>query len=153
MMLIKSTVQKISVLSGTMLLLFLFPAICKAGGDSFLFEIQSLQSKGNNQYKLTLKCLEEDANCGRSNRMIIHLRFNKSAFGKQPFRELTQENYLKCIEKLKEQTRKGGSFRFGFMGVGIYRISGKKDEYQSNGLAELKENDGNVTIYSFANPI
>ena len=150
---IKFLSKKIAQIFILSLFLLFLPTISKAGGTSYLFEITNLESKGNNQYKLTLKCKEKESECAKTNQIVIHLRFNKSALGKHMPSQITSENYSNCISKLKEQYKAGGSFRFGFMGTGIVPIRGKKNEYQSNALAELEEYDGKIAIYSFARPI
>lgn len=149
----KFLAKKIILFSIFGLVLLLLPTTSKAGGVSYLFEITNLESKGNNQYKLTLKCKEKEAECSNTNQIVIHLRFNKSTFGKNLPSDITSENYSSCISKLKEQYKTGGSFRFGFIGTGIVPVRGRKNEYQSNALAELKEYDGKVAIYSFARSI
>ena len=150
---VKFLAKKIILLSIFGLVLLLLPATSKAGGVSYLFEIANMESKGNNQYKLTLKCKEKEAECSKTNQIVIHLRFNKSSFGKNMPGQITSENYSSCISKLKEQYKTGGSVRFGFMGTGIVPIRGRKNEYQSNALAELEEYDDKVVIYSFARPV
>ncbi len=150
---IKFISKKIVQISFFFILFTLFTITSKAGGVSYLFEIVNLESEGNNQYKLTLNCKQKEADCGKTNKLIIHLRFNKSAFGKSMPKDISLENYLGCISKLKEQYKKGGTFRFGFVGVGVVPKRGKKNEYQSNALAELEEHDGKIVIYSFAQPI
>ncbi len=150
---IKFLAKKIIQITILSLFLFLMPTTSKAGGISYLFEIANLESKGNNQYKLTLKCKQKEDDCSTTSQIVIHLRFNKSAFGKNMPPQITLENYLSAISKLKEHYKKGSTFRFGLMGVGSIPIRGRKNEYQSNALAELEEHDGKVAIYSFARPI
>jgi hypothetical protein len=71
--------KKVIQISILTLILLMLLTTSKAGGVSYLFEIVNLESKGNNQYKLTLKCKEKEAECAKANQIVIHLRFNKSS--------------------------------------------------------------------------
>lgn len=126
------------------------PQAKAAGGDSFPAKIIEITSKGNDEYRLVVQ-LQVQAN--KWERRVFHLRHRASVFGKQPPDFVTRENYLACIERLKTYAKERKNFRFGFMGTGYVPIPGKKNEFQSNSLAFLEENDGVKAIYSMARPL
>lgn len=127
-----------------------------AGGDSFEAEIVSLIPKAQDEYRLEL--IQHTApytgdSQGLPRRIIIHLRFNPQTFTPDPPAYASREKYLEAIASLKTQATKGGRFRFGIMAAGYEPIKGRRNEFQSNALSVLKQADGQMIVFSFANRV
>ena len=122
-----------------------------AGGGSFQAEILELSAKRNHEYRMVLLQFEnpygEDPE--KPKKLVIHLRFNPKRFPKPRDPGISKEAYLKAIEILQAQFKKGGRFRFGIMANGYEPIPGKPGEFQSNALVYQKEHSGEWVVYSF----
>jgi hypothetical protein len=132
-----------------------FVAICQsslAGGDSFPVEIVALKAKHNGEY--LMEFIQHGAPYGYAlkngpQRVIVNLRFDESSFGKET--ALTsRRKYEEAIALLKQHAKKKEKTMFGVIAQGYLPIKGKKDEYQSNALAILKQSDGKLVVFSFA---
>jgi hypothetical protein len=130
-------------------LLLLCPLAPVAGGDSFLAEIVSLTSKGDDEYRLELVPYSAQYG-GKTNSLsrhiIVHLRFNRPLFTHECPVCPTKAKYLAAIESLKTQAAKGGKSPFGVMSIGFEPIKGRKNEFQSNALCILKEFNGREVV-------
>jgi hypothetical protein len=133
-------------------------ALCQsllAGGDSFLIEIVSLTPKNNGEYKMEF--VQHGAPYGKAfegepKRVIAHLRYEESIFG-EGTAYTSRQKYEAAIAVLKDQAGNKEKGLFGVMAQGYLPIKGKKDEYQSNALAILKQADGKMVVFSYASKL
>ena len=125
-----------------------------AGGSSFQMRITSFRATGDDQYIMKIEQLSDSYVFKESSNKLrtLHLRFSPEKLGnKSP--HVTKENYLKAIEQLKADFKKGEPSCLGTMGKGFKKIWFRKNHWQSNALSILEEYDGKMVVYSFANPI
>ena len=130
----------------TIIINFFLVALLYAGGSHYEAEILEFKTKGNDEFVMVLKQYTEPYGTSdnfKPRKIIIHLQY-KSKMCKR-------EDYLRAVNLLIEQFKKGGKFYFGVMANGYIPIAGKKNEYQSNRLEELEEYDGRKVVCSFAN--
>lgn len=135
------------------LLSFSFAGSALAGGSSFQMKITSFKATGGDKYIMEITQLSDSYMFEKSSNKFrtIHLRFSpKKLRNKSP--HITKENYLKAIEQLKADFKKGEPSYFGTMGTGLKKTWLRKNHWQSNALSILEEYDGKMVVYSFANP-
>ena len=149
---IKNFTSKISLLIAC---LCIFSGIAFAGGASFEFEILKFSAKAKDQYFVDLKFVnpQDIKYAGLPKQFRLHLRYYPQALSARRPSSLTRENYLTSVSQIKDYSKSKQHFFLGFMGCGFKGIKGRKNEYQSNALEILTENDGRKVIYSFACPI
>ena len=141
----------------TVLLLVLSLSIASvtfAGGSSFQMKIKSFRATGDDKYIMEIEQLSDSyvfENSSNKHR-TIHLRFSPQQPGNKPH-AVTKEDYIKAIDQLKADFKKGEPSYFGTMGTGLKRILFKTNEWQSNALSIIEEYSGKMVVYSFANPI
>ena len=123
-----------------------------AGGTSFQIEIVSLTPKENGEYKMEFVrpgALYGQSLEGGPKRVVVNLRYDESSFGKETT-HTSRQKYEVAIALLKENAKKKEKTLFGTIARGYLPVKGKKDEYQSNALAVLKQSDGQMVVFSFA---
>ena len=128
------------------LIVLLSPITLFAGGTHYTAEILDFEFKGNDEFLMIIKQYETPYASGEKLKpqiVKIHLRHKT--------KECEKDVYLRAINTLISQFKKGGKFKFGIVGNGYLPIKGKTNEYQSNRLELLEEYDGKKAVYSFIN--
>ena len=128
-------------------------SIAFAGGSSFQMKITSFRATEDDKYIMEIEQLSDSYVFEKSSNKhrTIYLRFSPEKLGNIP-PKVTKENYIKAIDQLKADFKKGEPSYFGTMGTGLKRILFKTNEWQSNALSIIEEYSGKMVVYSFANP-
>ena len=129
-------------------------SIAFAGGSSFQMKITSFRATEDDKYIMEIEQLSDSYVFEKSSNKhrTIYLRFSPKKLGNIP-PKVTKENYIKAIDQLKAEFKKGKPSYFGIVGAGLKKIRFGKNEWQSNALSISEENGGKMVVYSFANPI
>ena len=136
-------------------LIFMLSPLCVAGGYSYKHSIKSIKATGDDCFTMEVEQLSRDRfnSAYKPRGKTIHLRYAPDQFKAGYPNFLTKDAYLMSVNQLLKDHASGIPSYFGVMGEGLIKLESNINEWQSNALYIMKEADGSLVVYSFANSI